>query len=127
MAPEVVTGTPAVPARRSALDASVEDVAAIVRVGQALHVALERAVLHVRLEGGSWTDVGRALGVSRQAARKRWRYVDDQAVVEIRLELLPDLTQRAYAWSPQLQAELDAGGTGRALSQAVERLALLAA
>jgi hypothetical protein len=38
---------------------------------------LESAVLRARLSGASWADVGRSLGITRQAARQRWCYLDD--------------------------------------------------
>jgi hypothetical protein len=34
----------------------------------------------MRLEGASWRQVGEALGVSKQAAMKRWRYLNQQQV-----------------------------------------------
>jgi hypothetical protein len=34
--------------------------------------ALDRAVNSARAAGASWTDIGRAAGISRQSARERW-------------------------------------------------------
>jgi hypothetical protein len=34
--------------------------------------ALDRAVNAARAAGASWTDIGRAAGISRQSARERW-------------------------------------------------------
>ena len=36
----------------------------------------ERAVRQLRLAQVSWATIGRALGVTRQAARQRWGYLD---------------------------------------------------
>jgi hypothetical protein len=34
--------------------------------------ALDRAVNAARAAGASWTDIGRAAGITRQTARERW-------------------------------------------------------
>lgn len=44
--------------------------------GRKLHTVLEREVHAQRLAGASWTAIARWLGTSRQAAHKRWRYLD---------------------------------------------------
>lgn len=55
--------------------------AQIRQAGELLHQALNDAVVRLRLHGGSWTDVGRALGISRQAARLRFRHLDEESGV----------------------------------------------
>lgn len=35
--------------------------------------ALDRAVAAARNAGASWADIGRAVGISRQAAQQRWQ------------------------------------------------------
>lgn len=84
------------------------------QIGEALHRALELAVRRLRLEGGSWADVGHALGVTRQAAHQRWRYVDELPDrVELRVKRQADGTRRASAWSRALGMELSRDGSGR--------------
>jgi hypothetical protein len=39
---------------------------------QAARDALDRAVTKARAAGASWTEVGRAVGITRQSARERW-------------------------------------------------------
>lgn len=64
-------------------------VAEIVQAGEQLHALLEDAVLRVRLNGGSWAAVGGALGVSRQAARKRFGHLDGEAGGRVLLVVEP--------------------------------------
>ena len=64
-----------VPAQRRPSPATVREQlhgAAVV-----LQQELERQVHAQRLAHASWSAIGRWLGVSRQAASKRWSYVDD--------------------------------------------------
>ena len=42
------------------------------RVVDGLDVEVEVAVAHLRVDGASWAQVGRALGISRQGARQRF-------------------------------------------------------
>ena len=42
------------------------------RVVDGLDDEIEAAVAHLRVDGASWAQVGRALGVSRQGARQRF-------------------------------------------------------
>jgi hypothetical protein len=94
------------PAQGPSADA---DVAAVQRVGLALHLALERAVLRMRLEGGSWAAVARALGTSRQAAWKRFKYLDDECSgVTLRVQVVEG-RRRAAWYSLDLGEELHAG------------------
>lgn len=46
-----------------------------------MHQATERAVRQLRLGGATWDTVGKALGVSRQAASKRWGYLDGYGAI----------------------------------------------
>lgn len=57
--------------------------------------ALRRAIAARRVAGASWTDVGRAFGVTRQAAWERFRRFDQLGVVdpvEDLLEPAPEAT-----------------------------------
>jgi hypothetical protein len=45
-----------------------------------VHRSLEREVRAQRLAGASWSAVGELLGTSRQAAHRRWRYLDGYPV-----------------------------------------------
>ena len=42
------------------------------RVVDGLDAEVEVAVAHLRVDGASWAQVGRALGISRQGARQRF-------------------------------------------------------
>ena len=56
----------------------LEDLAALRQsLGEAVEQAITRGVRWLRLSGASWTVVGRALGVTRQAAHEKYRHVDD--------------------------------------------------
>lgn len=46
------------------------------QAGVDLHRLQEDAIVRLRLNGGSWADVGRALGISKQSAWQRFRYLD---------------------------------------------------
>jgi hypothetical protein len=52
-------------------------VAALLREDRSRHADLARAIYRMRFAGASWGDVGRALGITREGARKRWRWLDD--------------------------------------------------
>jgi hypothetical protein len=39
---------------------------------KAAAAALDQAVTKARAAGASWTEVGRAVGITRQSARERW-------------------------------------------------------
>jgi hypothetical protein len=55
------------------------------RAGEWVHFALEARVHEARLAGASWAQIGRLLGVSRQSAHSRWRYLDTYPVELLRL------------------------------------------
>ena len=74
---------------------------AIRAAGEQLHRALLDEVLRVRLLGGSWTDVGQALGISRQAARMRFKDLDE--VMDVALVVKDG---RARLVSEQLEWDL---------------------
>jgi len=65
------------PAPRPPAEQLAQTAAAAREVHRAVLSELERAVLRVRLAGGSWGMVAAAVGVSRAAAFKRWRYLDE--------------------------------------------------
>ena len=46
------------------------------RVVEGLDEEIEVAVEHLRVDGASWVQIGRALGISRQGARQRFGRVD---------------------------------------------------
>jgi hypothetical protein len=66
------------------LDAGGAAVAELQRAGEVLHRALTMTVRAMRLDGATWTQVAQHLGVSRQAAEKRWAWVDDKPVALVR-------------------------------------------
>lgn len=111
----------------------------VVDVGRQLHVAtltaVERGVRRMRLCGASWAEVGRSLGVSRQAAQKRWAPVlaadgdDLERGVELHFEHLPrGRTRLAGVYSRELDEDLlplmrhpqGVAIAGKQLRQAVE-------
>jgi len=47
------------------------------RLVEGLDDEIEVAVVHLRVDGASWVQIGRALGISRQGARQRFGRVDD--------------------------------------------------
>lgn len=53
---------------RQAVETVAETAAALGLASQ----RLDLAVRHARAAGASWADVGRAVGISRQAAQQRW-------------------------------------------------------
>lgn len=52
--------------------ADPEDLTDLLALSAALDEAVEAAVLALHAQGRSWAEIGRAAGVSRQAAHKRW-------------------------------------------------------
>jgi hypothetical protein len=88
-------------------------VAQLRMVGGQLHLALERAVKKVRLEGGSWSDVGAGLGITRQAAWERFRHLDDRrGLVEVRVVVDATGKRTATARSVELDEMLIGGPAG---------------
>lgn len=60
---------------------SVERLADLGRsTSTAIDHALTEAVRHLRIAGATWTDIGARLGVSRQAATKRYGHVDGYGI-----------------------------------------------
>jgi hypothetical protein len=51
---------------------SLGDVAAAAKTAEEADAALAIAVTHARVAGASWADIGRACGITRQAAQQRW-------------------------------------------------------
>jgi hypothetical protein len=59
--------------RRRTADSDPEDVAAMVALALELDQAIGEAVAEMRARSGfSWTQIGEACGISRQAAQQRW-------------------------------------------------------
>lgn len=52
--------------------ADVEDLAELLAVQTEVDAAITRAVTGLREAGRSWTEIARATGTTRQAARQRW-------------------------------------------------------
>jgi len=50
----------------------VEALAALVQLGAQVEDATRAAIIGLREQGYSWTDIGDRLGISRQAARQCW-------------------------------------------------------
>jgi hypothetical protein len=65
-----------VPAQRLPAN-PVASIAALPAVSRAIHRRTEEAVAQMRVAGLSWADIGRELGITRQGASQRWRYVDE--------------------------------------------------
>lgn len=61
-----------IPAVGSALDTRLIDIAKRVGALSAAQDALTHAVKRARDEGASWSDIGAAASMSKQAAHKRW-------------------------------------------------------
>lgn len=58
---------------RRAGDADVEDLAEMLRLRAVFEDAVQMAVtLHRRRHGTTWAEIGRAAGITRQSAHKRW-------------------------------------------------------
>lgn len=57
---------------RRLASADVEDLVDLVQLRDEVDKALDTAVAGTRENGASWTEIGRALGVTRQAARQRF-------------------------------------------------------
>lgn len=52
--------------------ADPEDLADLVQLRASVDEAIDNAARAVHAGGASWTEIGAALGISRQAARQRW-------------------------------------------------------
>jgi hypothetical protein len=59
-------------AKELALKAQLEDLRASVRYGELVAKMQLAAVAGAREIGGTWEQIGNALGVTHQAARQRW-------------------------------------------------------
>lgn len=79
------------------------DLVQLGELGMQLHGALARYVRANRLGGVSWANVGRLLGVSKQAAMKRWRFLDDEPVV-VHVEQLRGGARESYVTCPRTGA-----------------------
>lgn len=90
----------------------------IQRRGARLHYELERAVRRMLLRGCNFADVGRALGVSRQAARKRWGYLVDQ---EVAVAIVRGSDGKAFFFSEDLNERLDLSKQGRVIAGQIVR------
>jgi hypothetical protein len=62
-----------------------QEVQQLLAVGALSLKVMERFVRAQRLSGVSWAGVGRLLGVTRQSAWARWRYLDDEPVEVVRM------------------------------------------
>lgn len=51
---------------------SPEDLADLLALRAEVDAAVDTAVIGLRESGFSWTEIGAALGITRQAARQRW-------------------------------------------------------
>jgi hypothetical protein len=65
---------------------AVEQLRDVVATARRLHrvseEVIERAVVRARVCGASWSEVGRALGVTRQGAQQRYGHVRWQVAIE---------------------------------------------
>lgn len=59
-------------ASRRMADADPEDLADLVALRAAVDEAIDTAARAVHDGGASWTQIGDAVGITRQAARQRW-------------------------------------------------------
>lgn len=57
---------------RRVADRDIEELAGLAGLRQDLDAAIQDAVDGLRAQGFSWTDVGRVLGTTRQAAQMRY-------------------------------------------------------
>lgn len=57
---------------RRVSDADPEDLAELVELRTELDATIAAAVHGLRANGSSWTDIARAVGITRQAAQQRW-------------------------------------------------------
>lgn len=58
--------------QRRVADRDIEALAGLAQLQRDVDEAVAAAVRGLQAEGYSWTEVGRVLGVSRQAAQQRW-------------------------------------------------------
>jgi hypothetical protein len=89
----------AVPAQRTSHDQAAAELRAVGQTSRQLHVAAaevtDRAVMRLRVCGGSWADVGHALGLSRATAHRRFHHVDRDWSVALTVVANDDGTRRA--------------------------------
>lgn len=57
---------------RRCASADVEDLADLLALRAEVDTAVDTAVAGLREQGHSWTEIARATGTTRQAARQRW-------------------------------------------------------
>lgn len=86
----------------------------VARIQAELDAATELLVLDARAQGKSWAWIGGELGVSKQAAAKRWSYLDD---VELDQDELPaELVDAVHAGAAECAACQGQGGSRRGSS-----------
>lgn len=100
----------------------VDDLATIRAVGEQLHALLEDAVSVVRLNGGSWTDVGRALGITRQSAHARFRHLDRDPSAGFELVRWPDGRAEFRSTRTHERLEFEPARRRQALARSTSRL-----
>lgn len=65
--------------RRAAIDADgIQRLQSHTRLEHALRAVVDAGVILAREQGRSWSEIGEALGVSKQAAQQRFGHLDRQ-------------------------------------------------
>lgn len=58
--------------QRVGAEADIDSLPEMIALAGQLDEAIDAAVMGIRAAGYSWTDIARRLGISKQAAAKRW-------------------------------------------------------
>lgn len=96
---------------RRVANASPEDLAEFLTIKTDVDEALSAAVAGLRAQGHSWASIARGIGMSRQAAFKRWGQADDDdpeidaAIAEAELAISTALARKAQR---EIEAEVEA-------------------